>query len=37
VPQDQPVLCRARMIHEFPLIPDLERLEHMIAELFTLH
>jgi chemosensory pili system protein ChpC len=37
LPQDQPVLCRARMIHEFPLIPDVERLERMIAELFTLH
>ena len=28
----QPVICRARMINEFPLIPDLERLEEMIAE-----
>jgi chemosensory pili system protein ChpC len=37
LPPDQPVLCRARMIHEFPLIPDVERLERMIAELFTLH
>jgi len=26
-------LCRARMIHEFPLIPDVERLERMIADL----
>jgi len=33
LPQDLPVLCRARMIHEYPLIPDVERLEHMIAEL----
>lgn len=33
LPQDQPVLCRARMIHEYPLIPDVERLERMIAEL----
>jgi chemosensory pili system protein ChpC len=33
LPQDQPVLCRARMIHEYPLIPDVERLEHMIAQL----
>lgn len=30
--QGQPVICRARMINEFPLIPDLERLEEMIAE-----
>ena len=29
---DQPVLCRARMIHEFPLIPDLERLESRLIE-----
>jgi chemosensory pili system protein ChpC len=28
---DQPVLCRARMIHEFPLIPDIERLEERVA------
>jgi chemosensory pili system protein ChpC len=28
-----PALCRARMIHEYPLIPDVERLEKMIAEL----
>ena len=33
LPQDQPVLCRARMIHEYPLIPDVERLEHMLADL----
>ena len=28
----QPVICRARMINEFPLIPDMERLEAMFAE-----
>lgn len=28
----QPVICRARMINEFPLIPDMERLEDMIAQ-----
>jgi chemosensory pili system protein ChpC len=33
LPAGFPALCRARMIHEFPLIPDVERLEHMIAEL----
>ena len=33
VPPDQPALCRARMIHEYPLIPDVERLEAMIAGL----
>lgn len=32
LPGDQPVLCRVRMIHEFPLIPDVERLESMLAE-----
>lgn len=32
LPDDAPVLCKVRMINEFPLIPDLERLEHMIAE-----
>jgi len=33
VADDMPALCRARMIHEFPLIPDVDRLEGMIAEL----
>ncbi len=32
-PEGQPVLCRARMINEYPLIPDMERLETMLAEL----
>lgn len=27
-----PVLCQVRMINETPLVPDLERLEDMIAE-----
>jgi|SRR5688572_2592861 chemosensory pili system protein ChpC len=31
LPQGLPALCRARMIHEYPLIPDVERLEKMIA------
>ncbi|HEX5788871.1 MAG TPA: chemotaxis protein CheW [Woeseiaceae bacterium] len=30
-PQDAPVLCRVRMINEFPLVPDLEKLEHLLA------
>ena len=30
-PDSLPALCRARMIHEYPLIPDVERLEKMIA------
>ena len=31
VPAGFPALCRARMIHEYPLIPDVEQLEKMIA------
>jgi chemosensory pili system protein ChpC len=27
-----PVICQVRMVNETPLIPDLERLEQMIAE-----
>jgi chemosensory pili system protein ChpC len=27
-----PVLCQVRMINETPLVPDLERLEEMLAE-----
>jgi len=30
-PADAPVLCRVKMINEFPLIPNLEQLEGMIA------
>ena len=30
-PEDAPVLCRVRMINEFPLIPHLPKLEQMIA------
>jgi chemosensory pili system protein ChpC len=33
VPEGIPALCRARMIHEYPLIPDLERIEQTIAAL----
>jgi len=31
VPEGQPALCRVRMIHEYPLVPDVERLEEMVA------
>ena len=31
VPEDQPILCRIRMIHEYPLVPDLERLEERLV------
>lgn len=30
-PDSRPLLCRVRMIHEFPLIPDFDELESMIA------
>ena len=30
-PNDAPVLCRVKMINEFPLIPDLEKMETMLA------
>ena len=30
-PDTAPVLCRVKMINEFPLIPDLEKLEGMLA------
>ena len=30
-PQGAPVLCRVKMINEYPLIPDLEKLEAMLA------
>jgi len=30
-PEGAPVLCRVRMINEFPLIPHLEKLEEMLA------
>lgn len=33
LPAGQPVLCRVRMIHEFPLVPDLEELEDRLAAL----
>jgi chemosensory pili system protein ChpC len=32
VPEADPVLCRVRMANESPLIPDLERLEALIAD-----
>ena len=30
-PAAAPILCRVKMINEFPLIPDLEKLELMLA------
>ena len=34
-PKGAPVHCRVKMINEFPLIPDLERLEAMLAREMT--
>lgn len=31
-PENAPVLCRVKMINEYPLVPDLEALEGMIVE-----
>jgi chemosensory pili system protein ChpC len=31
-PERAPVLCQVHMVNETPLIPDLARLEQMIAE-----
>lgn len=30
-PESAPVLCRVKMINEYPLIPDLEKLENMLV------
>jgi chemosensory pili system protein ChpC len=32
-PAGLPMLCRVRMIHEFPLIPDLEQIEQRLVDL----
>ncbi len=31
-PEAAPVFCRVKMINEFPLIPDLDRLEAMLVD-----
>lgn len=31
-PEDAPVFCKVKMINEYPLIPDLGRLEERLAE-----
>ena len=31
-PERSPVICQVRMANEYPLVPDLERLEEMIAD-----
>jgi chemosensory pili system protein ChpC len=32
---DDPVICQIRMINEYPLIPDLEKLEELIAGMIS--
>ena len=32
VPENDPVICRVRMLNETPWIPDLDRLETMVAD-----
>lgn len=34
-PSDAPVLCRIRMVNEYPLVPDLERLEAMLGDVLA--
>ena len=34
-PDNGPIICQIRMINEYPMIPDLERLEELIAECMT--
>lgn len=34
-PDPAPVICRIRMINEYPVVPDLERLESMLGEALT--
>ena len=31
-PERAPVICQVRMVNEVPVVPDIERLEEMIAE-----
>jgi hypothetical protein len=31
-PERSPIICQVRMVNEAPLVPDLERLEDMIAD-----
>ncbi len=34
-PEDGPVICQIRMINEYPLVPDIEKLETMIQACLT--
>jgi chemosensory pili system protein ChpC len=31
-PESAPIICRTRMVNEYPVIPDLDRLESMLGE-----
>ena len=31
-PEDGPIICQIKMINEYPLIPDLERIETMVQD-----
>jgi hypothetical protein len=31
-PERAPIVCQVRMVNEAPLVPDLDRIEEMIAE-----
>ncbi len=31
-PESAPVICRIRMVNEYPVVPDLDRLEAMLGE-----
>ena len=31
-PERAPIICQVRMVNEAPLVPDLDRLEEMIAD-----
>ena len=32
IPEQAPIICQVRMVNETPIVPDLERLEDMIAQ-----
>jgi chemosensory pili system protein ChpC len=34
-PEDGPVICQLRMINEYPIIPDLEHIEHLLQRQLT--
>ena len=32
LPEDSPMICKIRMVNEYPVVPDLDRLENMLDE-----